>query len=77
MTVDYYDSVAICGVEARQGEARRAGASAGMERAKPGEKPGGAAAADVTIVGTVAEIAPRQDLRDAQDRAMAASRSSR
>ena len=57
VTVDYYDSVAIW-VSKPGKEGAATGATAGVERAKPGEKPGGAAAADVTIVGTVTEIAP-------------------
>jgi len=57
VTVDYYDSVAIH--VAKPGKVgAMPGASAAMETAKPGEKPGAAAEADVVIVGTVKEIAP-------------------
>ena len=40
MTVDYYDSVAIWVAKPGK-EGAATGASAAMERAKPGEKPGG------------------------------------
>lgn len=57
VTVDYYDSVAVWVTKPGK-EGPVTGATAAMETAKPGEKPGAAAAADVTIVGTVTEIAP-------------------
>jgi hypothetical protein len=57
VTVDYYDSVAVHVAKPGK-EGAVPGASAAMETAKPGEKPGAAAEADVTIVGTITEIAP-------------------
>jgi hypothetical protein len=58
VTVDYYDSVAIWVTKPGKEAGAMPGASAAMETAKPGEKPGAAAEADVVIVGTVKEIAP-------------------
>jgi len=57
VTVDYYDSVAIWVTKPGK-ESAEPGAASAIATAKPGEKPGAAAAADVTIVGTVTEIAP-------------------
>lgn len=58
VTVDYYDSVAVWVTKPGKEGGAAPGATASVERAKPGGKPGGVAGADVTIVGTVAEIAP-------------------
>jgi Cu/Ag efflux protein CusF len=57
VTVDYYDSVAVLVTKPGK-EGPVTGATGGVATAKPGEKPGAAAAADVTIAGTVTAIAP-------------------
>lgn len=60
VTVDYFDSVVIA-VSKPGKNAPESSATAAMARAKPGEKPGAAAGADVTIVATVTAIAPEKD----------------
>jgi Cu/Ag efflux protein CusF len=54
--VDYYESVAIH-VSKPDGGGAYGGTSSNLETAKPGEKPGGIAEKQVTLVATVAAIA--------------------